>query len=137
MRLKTVKWCSSKVNIPGVAFKDYESETAFQIYCADWLRKQYSILHDDRFRFWHHSANERHGGHAGMMAKMMGQSKGFPDFVNIGLKLAIEFKVEGRKLSLRQSEWFEYLERLGWQCELVYTFDRFRELVLSRTAKHN
>ena len=66
------------------------------------------------------------------MAKMMGQSKGFPDFISCRLKMAIELKVPGGKVSDEQKRWMEEFLALGWLSEVVYDFDRFRDLVLNR-----
>ena len=138
VRTKTVSWSVEQVNIPGVAFRDYETETAFQIYCADWLRKQYELTGLDGFSHWHHSANERSGAMAGFRAKMMGQAKGWPDFVRPGplpgLSCAIELKVDGGALSREQKAWLEYFRRIGWRVEVIYKFERFRDLVLSLVA---
>ena len=134
VRLKTVAWHTEQVNIPGVAFADYETEDAFQIYCADWLRKEAERTGVEHWRFWHHSANEREGAKAGFCAKMKGQSKGYPDFVQHGLKLAIELKVLGRRETKEQREWLDYFLGLGYLAEVVYTFDRFKQLVMSRVT---
>lgn len=130
VRLKKPKWCQNPVEVPGVHFKDYEKETAFQIYCADWLRKQYQLTRDQRFAFWHHSANERHDARGGFLAKMMGQSKGFPDFIHCGLSCALELKIEGGKLSAHQVAWLEHFKSIGWTVEVVYNFEQFRDVVL-------
>lgn len=135
MRLKSVSWCLDRVNIPGVAWNHYENETAFQIYCADWIRKQFSITGSNGFMFWHHSANEREGGKAGFRAKMMGQSRGYPDFVHHGLKLALELKVKGREGSKEQIAWLEHFRRLGYTAEVVYWFERFKALVVEAIGK--
>lgn len=119
------------VNIPGVAFKDYDLETAFQIYCADWLRKQSELEpENESWKFWHHSANERSSGSEGFKAKMMGQAKGWPDFVHCGLNVAIELKVIGGIVRKDQAKWLEYFESIGWTSEVVFDFERFREIVL-------
>lgn len=128
--LKKPKWSLNPVEIPGVALKDYETETAFQIYCADWLRKQYELTRDPRFAFWHHSANERSNGREGFTAKLMGQSKGFPDFVHCGLSCALELKIEGGKLSAHQVAWLEHFKDIGWKVEVVYNFEQFKAVVL-------
>ena len=132
MKKRSVPWSKFEVNIPGVEFRFYETEKAFQIYCAHWLRREYLLRGDESFRWWHHSANERSGGQAGFMAKMMGQSKGFPDFISCRLKMAIELKVPGGKVSDEQKRWMEEFLALGWLSEVVYDFDRFRDLVLNR-----
>lgn len=125
MRLKNVSWCSEPVNIPGVAFNSYDSETAFQIYCADWLRKRFELTGNAMYARWHHSANERDGARAGFTAKMMGQSKGFPDLVHCGLRVAIELKVQGRQPSREQCEWLDYFREIGWSVWLIYSFEEF------------
>jgi len=130
-----VSWCLEKVNVPGVGFNDYDTETAFQTYCADWLRKRYSITGNDGFRFWHHSANEREGARAGFRAKMMGQSRGFPDFVHLGLRLGLELKIPGGRVSKDQLQWLEYLRGIGWESRLVWSFEEFREVVLEAISR--
>lgn len=92
----------------------------------------YEATGEEHWRFWHHSANEREGAKAGFEAKMKGQSKGYPDFVQHGLKLAIELKVQGRVETAEQREWLRYFSGLGYISEVVYTFDRFKQLVISR-----
>lgn len=131
-RTRAVSWNSEPVNIPGVSFADYESEDAFQVFCADWLRKQWVVTGEGHWRFWHHSANEREGAKAGFKVKMKGQSKGYPDFVQHGLKLAIELKVLGRRETPEQRDWLDYFLGLGYLAEVVYTFDRFKQLVINR-----
>jgi len=135
LRTRAVGWCSHPVNIPGVSFADYESEDAFQIYCADWIRKEGERTGEEHWKFWHHSANEREGVKAGFYAKMKGQSKGYPDFVQHGLKLAIELKISDRVATPEQVRWLRYFESLGYWSEVVYSFDRFKELVTDRIAE--
>lgn len=135
VKLIRVKWCESAVNVPGISASEYDNEDAFQVYCADWLRKQYELTGNEAFDYWHHSANENRGSaRAGHSAKMKGQSKGFPDFVHYGLKLAIELKVCGRHATMEQLRWLKYFQRLGWHSEVVYNFERFKELVLNRIS---
>lgn len=129
MRLIKVNWCSAKVNIPGLSYNKYQTETAFQIYCADWLRKKAELTADDAFKWWHHSANERGNGAEGFKAKMMGQAKGMPDFIHYGLRLAIELKIPGGKVSKEQMNWLLYFKRIGWTSEIVFDFESFREIV--------
>lgn len=130
MKKRKVSWSVEEVNIPGVHFKDYETETAFQIYCADWLRKQAELQPENGlYRNWHHSANERSSGSEGFRAKMMGQAKGWPDFVQPGAKLAIELKLPGRAASGEQKQWLAYFAGIGWYSEVVFCFERFREIV--------
>jgi hypothetical protein len=128
---KSVLWCQTLVDIPGVAKRDYETETAFQIYCADWLRKQYELTGDKRYANWHHSANERIGAKSGFLAKMMGQGKGWPDFVQPLGKLAVELKVLGGAVSADQTKWLEHFRSIGWKAEIVRTFEQFKEIVES------
>jgi len=115
--------------VPGISRRLYDSETAFQICCAQWLRKQYSMTSKSKFARWHHSANERQGARAGFVAKMMGQSKGFPDLINLEFRAAVELKVERGKLSVEQICWRDYLVLIGWRYEIVFTFQRFQEVV--------
>lgn len=133
MKAKSVIWGLGKVEIPGVRASDYNRETAFQIYCATWLRKQFELTGNERFRWWHHSANERMG--SGFQAKMMGQNKGFPDFVQFDLRIAIELKIPGGKASKEQLKWLEYFRTLGWSSEIVFQFERFRDIVLEKLAR--
>lgn len=132
---QAVSWCGHEVSIPGVPLKGYESETAFQIYCATWLRKQLELTRDPRFDHWHHSANERQGARAGFTAKMMGQAKGFPDFLHCGLRVAIELKLPGRKLRPEQEMWLNHFRSLGWTAEMVTVFERFRGIVLGASSQ--
>lgn len=130
VRTRLVAWRDCPVNIPGVAFRDYNTETAFQIYCLDWVRKQFELYPGNMaFDYWHHSANEREGARAGMIAKLMGQSKGFPDLVHFGSRLAIELKMPGKKASKDQLRWLKHFRSLGWHDEIVISFERFREIV--------
>lgn len=129
LKTKSVSWCEQPVNIPGVAWKNYEKETAFQIYCADWLRKQWEVTGLEKFRRWHHSANERSNAREGFLAKLMGQGKGWPDFVQCGLMCAVEFKVSENDTSADQDGWLEYFKSIGWHSEVIYTYERFVELV--------
>lgn len=124
------KWHAGKTMVvPGISRRLYDSETAFQICCAQWLRKQYSMTSKSKFAKWHHSANERQGARAGFVAKMMGQSKGFPDLINLEFRAAVELKVERGKLSVEQICWRDYLVLIGWRYEIVFTFQRFQEVV--------
>jgi hypothetical protein len=129
VRLKKVSWAIDKVNVPGVSFKHYETETAFQIYCADWLRKQAELTGNDKFKRWHHSANERVGAKAGLTVKLMGQQKGFPDFIHLQLKIAVEFKIKNRALSVEQKDWAEYFRSIGWQAFTCYNFETFKRIL--------
>lgn len=134
-KYKTVSWHSKQVSIPGVPLKKYNTEMAFQTYCADWLRKQAELTGLEAFKFWHHSANERIGAKAGFYAKMMGQSKGWPDFVNPGLACAIELKVLGGVASPDQKKWLKYLKSCGWHTYIIDNFEEFQKVVLKETYK--
>lgn len=131
MRLIKVKWCSELVNIPGVRFCDYEKEFAFQTYCADWLRKQFVLTGNPKFEFWHHSANERQDARGGFRAKMMGQGKGWPDFVSPALRCAVELKVMSGVISPFQAKWLDHFRSIGWRAEVCWSFEEFRGVVLS------
>jgi len=120
-----------------VSLKLYEKETAFQIHCADWLRKQFIVTRNELFAWWHHSANERSSSSEGFNAKMMGQSKGFPDFIHCGMMLAIELKVGKGRLSEEQRAWMQYFRRQGWQTEVCFTAESFRDIVLSAIERHS
>lgn len=134
MRTKTVPWCAHAVNVPGVRLKDYHKETAFQVYVADWLRKQYELTKDPRYTRWHHSANERRGARAGFLARMMGQAKGMPDFLHYGRSIALELKVPGQQLTPEQVDWLEYFDSIGWVTAVLDSFERVQELVLKDFA---
>lgn len=115
---RKVSWCSYPVSVPGISAKHWNTETAFQIYCATWLRK-------NGYRF-HHSANERAGARSGLMCRLKGQSKGMPDLLIFGrVMAAIELKVNG-KVSPEQQEWLRYLESIGWATDVCRTFDEFQ-----------
>lgn len=132
MRKEKVVWSTSPVNVPGVSYKRYNTETAFQVYCADWLRKQYAITGIKSFIRWHHSANERSSPSEGLTAKMMSQSKGMPDLLHYGLRMAIELKLPGKVPSVEQLEWLAYFRSIGWETHVITTFEHFREAVLTR-----
>lgn len=132
MKLKKVKWCQKMVNIPGVALNDYNSETAFHIYCADWLRKQFELTGEERFTHWHHSANERSNAREGQRSKLMGQSRGWPDLVHMSPPyMAIELKIPGGLVGVEQKRWLEHFKSIGWTAEVVTNFERFCEVVLA------
>lgn len=132
MRKHSVSWCQFPVNIPGISYRRYNTETAFQAYCAHWLRQQFSLTHHPIYAHWHHSANERSNPSEGFNAKMMGQAKGFPDFIQIAYKIAVEFKLPGKEPSAHQVYWLNYLKSAGYHAEVISNFERFRDLVLSR-----
>jgi hypothetical protein len=127
---QSVKWCSTPVYVPGVGRSGWNTEVAFQIYAVDWLRRQaLQFPGDPRYIRWHHSANERTGLQAGLQAKAMGQAAGFPDLIHLGLRLAIELKVPGGKVSPLQADWLSYLQGIGWTAKVVWSFEEFRDLV--------
>lgn len=133
-----VPWHDEKVFVVGIPKREYKKEIAFQIYCATWLRKQAELYPENPyFKRWHHSANERKGAFAGLMAKLMGQSKGFPDFIHCGLKLAIELKVPGHEATPEQLRWLGYFKSIGWHSEVVFDFNRFKQIVLSAIESQN
>lgn len=136
MKLHHVIWCREPVNVPAVMLKEYNTETAFHIYCADWLRKcaeRYGVRDRNRgYSNWHHSANERFGVLAGFRAKMMGQRKGFLDFIQLELRIGIELKLPGYKASPAQRREIEYLKSIGWAAEVVTSFEMFRATVEGR-----
>lgn len=125
-RLIPVPWHSEPVYLLGVGLDLYPTETGLHIYCADWLVRMkfewdkerristngIGLNHDSAhttrnpYRGWHHSANEAHKTVRGrVLAKRMGQSPGFPDFVHPRTSTGIELKVEKNKLSPEQFEW--------------------------------
>lgn len=120
---RQVSWHDKPVVVPGVAVGRYDTEEAFQIYCATWLRKNWPEV-----RF-HHSANERVGGRSGLKAKLMGQSKGFPDIVLFEIKLAIELKLPKGKLSKEQESWLGYLNGIGWKAVCCRSFEQFTRAI--------
>ena len=129
MTIKRVPWHSEPVMVPGLESKLWHLETAFQIYCATWLRKSYSLTGDNKFNRWHHSANERQGARAGLIAKLMGQAKGMPDFIHYGSRTVIELKVGGNQLSPEQEGWLDYFREIGWETFVVRSFEEFVEAV--------
>lgn len=130
--LRKVKWSGFPVQVVGLPPAKWDSETGFQIYAMTWLRKQYTLTGKIEYKNWHHSANERSNGREGFIAKLSGQSKGFPDLVHLGLEIAIELKVPGGTVSREQKEWGIYLQEIGWHFEVVFNFDKFVEVVESR-----
>lgn len=124
---RKVSWCDFPVSVPGISVKYWNTETAFQIYCATWLRK-------NGYRF-HHSANERLGARSGLLCKLKGQSKGMPDIIIFGrVMVAIELKVNG-KVSPEQADWLRYLESIGWCTTVCRTFGEFEAFVINVVNK--
>lgn len=119
-----VSWHDQPVIVPGIERKYWNTETAFQIYCATWLRKTYPDL------MFHHSANERDSGSMGLRAKLMGQAKGFPDFLIFGSVMgAYELKLPNGVVTTAQVNWLAYLESIGWEVGVIRSFQEFREVV--------
>src|ERR1041384_436773 len=113
---RKVSCCDHPIGVPGMGVKYWDTETAFQIYVANWLRR-------NGYRF-HHSANERAGGRSGLLAKLKGQSSGMPDLLIFAQPcVAIELKVGDGKVSQSQIDWLEYLEGLGWTCAVCRCFE--------------
>ena len=135
MKLRKVKWSVKPVQVVGLPENRWYSETGFQIYAATWLRKKHSLTGLEYYDWWHHSANERSNGREGFVAKMAGQSKGFPDFVHLRLRCAIELKVPGGTCSPEQLRWIGYLQSIGWIASVVYDFDSFVEVVEKAIAR--
>lgn len=140
-RLIEVSWHDAPVHIPDLALSLYNRETGFTCYCADHLRE---IGQAD---FWHHSANENRGSglhaiRAGRMAKRMGQSKGFPDFVApsangglaIELKIATSQEEANKKLSADQVKWLQHFKNIGWKVYVIWRFKDFVSVVEKHTC---
>lgn len=142
MKSLAVSWHHEPVTVVGISQKNYESETAFQIYCSTWLRKQAALNpNNPSFDFWHHSANERFGARAGLVAKLMGQSKGFPDFVHLRSMTALELKLPAYKkrpageLRPEQEKWANYLQTIGWNFQVIRNVSEFQCAVLSLSVR--
>ena len=128
----SVSWCKTPVEIPGLQKKYWHQEKGMQIYCMTWLRKQLLITGDPKYDFWHHSPNEgRRSPGMGLTLKLMGMSKGYPDLVQHGLRLALELKPPGGLVSKDQWRWLAYFKAIGYHAEVVRSFERFKELVES------
>jgi hypothetical protein len=129
---KSVLWSKTAVDISGISKNRQKSETAFQVYSVTWLRKNYPHL------VIHHSANEREGGKSGLTAKLMGQTKGFPDLLIFDpiafVKIAIEFKLPGQKLRPEQTSWLKILALCGFECYSVWSFEGFKEIIDSNLS---
>ncbi len=125
-----VPWSREKVIVVGLSAYKWKSETGFQIYCMTWLRKQYLITGEEKYNHWHHSPNEGlRSSLTGLILKLMGMSRGYPDLTQAGLKLALELKLPGKPVSKEQLEWLAYFKSIGWHSECVRSFERFREVV--------
>jgi len=116
---KTIWSSGQKVIVPGIQTRFWDKEDAFQIYCANYLRKHHPAVK------FHHSANERLGGKAGFLCRLKGQSKGFPDLLILGPLWALELKVGKNKPSPEQIDWLEHFAGLGFKTAVVYTLSEF------------
>lgn len=61
--------------------------------------------------------------------------KGVPDRILIGPNRFIaflEFKAPGEKPSVLQKKMIELLNRFGFHAEVIWTFEKFHQLLLSR-----
>ena len=125
MKPVIVPWHDKPVVVVGISRKFYRLEQGFTIYCATWLRKTYPNL------LFHHSANERQGGKTGLLCRLMGQCKGWPDLTIIGQAscLGIELKIRGNKVSQEQRQVLERLRGYGWSVAVCYTFEEFKTTV--------
>lgn len=134
-KLIPVTWHSKPVFVSGLTKKQIQSELGFQIFTAEFLKRRNEIA----MTFgWQHCANEFRGKgviglQAGIRAKRSGQAPGWPDWVNPGRKIAIELKLPGEAPSESQEAWLKYFESIGYHSEVVFYFERFREIVLDAT----
>ena len=122
----TVQWSETPVHIVGLAPSLYDTELGFNIWCVDYYR---TLKLPHRL---HHSANERKGRSAGIMASRQGQSKGMPDLLIFGLSLAVELKVGKNTVSPEQEGWLDYLASLGWSCHVIRSAEAFTKVVHDR-----
>jgi len=122
-----VPWASFNIkSIPGLPKNKWCSEDGFQIWCATYIRKHYPDV------YFHHSANERKGAKIGLLCKLKGQSKGFPDFLILGPSRpfkAIELKTLNNRASKEQFAWLAYFKKIGFHSEIVRTAERFIEVL--------
>ncbi len=121
-----VQWSSSPVHIVGLNPSLYDTETGLNIWCVDYYR---TLRLPHRL---HHSANERKGRSAGVLASRQGQSKGMPDILIFGLSLAVELKVGNNAPSPEQASWLDYLASIGWSCHVIRSAEAFTKVVHDR-----
>ena len=130
-----VPWAIADIkSIPGISRRSYHTETAFQIYCVTWLRKQFELTGLPIYDKWHHSVNEHHG--ARLIAKLMGQSPGFPDLINPIYRIALELKIPGRRASNKQIDWLACLASSGWATATIYNFEDFKIFLKNFIESH-
>ncbi len=106
-------------------------EDRLHISCLRWLTLQYPHL------VWHHSPNEgKRSKFEQYKFKMLGGKAGFPDLIifnrfsgGIIAGLVVEFKVKPNKTIQAQKEWLSDLDKAGFLCRVVYTFEEFEEVV--------
>ena len=132
-RFTNVSWHSKPVFVSGLTEKQIKDELGFQIYTAEFLKQRNESG-------WYHGANEYRGKgvqglQAGIRAKRSGQGKGWPDWVCPHRKLAIELKLPKSELRLEQIEWIDYFNGIGWYAEVVFSFERFKEIVFDAVQK--
>lgn len=130
-----VSWHNKPVFVSGLTAKQIKEELGFQIFTAEFLKRCNDFG-------WYHGANEYRGTgvqglQAGIRAKRSGQWKGWPDWVCPHRKLAIELKLPKGEISKEQQEWLDYFASVGWRSEVVYSFERFKEIVLESVQNLN
>lgn len=128
-----VSWHSKTVFISGITSKQIKDEIGFQIYTAKFLQRRNEVG-------WYHGANEYRGNgvqglQAGIRAKRSGQAKGWPDWVCPCRKIAIELKLPNGQISPEQQQWLNHFQSIGWHAEVVFSFERFKEIVLDAVQK--
>jgi hypothetical protein len=131
-KLVKVPWHDKTVFISGLTEKQMKDEIGFQIYTAEFLKKQNEFG-------WYHGANEYRGSgvqglQAGIRAKRSGQGKGWPDWICPHRKLAIELKLPNSEVRLEQIEWLDYFNGIGWTAKVVYSFKEFEALATQKTS---
>lgn len=139
LRYQEVCWSTSPIYIQNLPISDIKGELGFQIYTAEWLTAQLNkpgLPLVNKYSHWHHSAGENRGSgiyglRAGLNAKRSGQQKGWPDWVNCHLKVAVELKLPKGAVSDDQWRWLAYFKAINYHAEIVRSFERFKELVES------
>lgn len=67
----------------------------------------------------------------GLRAKLMGQARGFPDFLIFGAVMgAYELKLPKGVVSSSQETWLRYLESIGWRVGVIRSFGEFVRAVV-------
>ena len=128
--MRKVSWSCNAVKVPGIRPADYNKETAFQIYCMTWLRKEFIRTGKAIFSHWHHSPNEgQRTARIGLEMKLMGTSKGFPDLIHSRAKLAVELKLPGETPTPEQTFWLNHFNDIGWTARCITSFEQFKYLI--------